>query len=148
MDLHKVNNKLFNAQLGNFWCINEPRANIDSQNSAWPGLGGSHYLPSYSILCALPQGLHPNVILCRDSQIESLKIPEIPKIGIFATLEAHNALCRSSVEVQSKAKSYPSSRSFQWYVTSHLHTSKSGRFPTFSDHESNWQFDSQPFFWP
>jgi hypothetical protein len=27
-------------------------SNIDSQDSPWPGLGGSHHLPPYSILCA------------------------------------------------------------------------------------------------
>jgi hypothetical protein len=32
-------------------------------------------------------------------------------------------------------------------VGRHLNTSKSGRFPTFSNRESNWQFDSRPFFW-
>jgi hypothetical protein len=34
-------------------------------------------------------GLHPNVILSRDSQVGST---EIPKIGTLKTLEAHNFL--------------------------------------------------------
>jgi hypothetical protein len=33
------------------------------------------------------RGLHPNVILSQDSQVES---PKIPKIGAPATLEAYN----------------------------------------------------------
>jgi len=33
---------------------------LDSQDSPWPGLGGSHHLPPYSILCASPRGSHPN----------------------------------------------------------------------------------------
>jgi len=52
--MHKLNNKL-----EHFWCIDESRANTnsqDSQNSPWPELGGSHHLPPYSILCAWPQG--------------------------------------------------------------------------------------------
>ncbi len=47
-DLHKPNNKLINAWLGNFWCTNEPRAYTDSQISPQPELGGSHHLPPYS----------------------------------------------------------------------------------------------------
>jgi len=41
---------------------------MDSQNSPWPGLGGSHHFPLYSILCAWPRDQHPNVILSWDSQ--------------------------------------------------------------------------------
>jgi hypothetical protein len=43
--------------------------NSDSQDSSWPGLGGSHHLPPYSILWSSPQGPHPNGILSRDSQV-------------------------------------------------------------------------------
>jgi hypothetical protein len=32
-DLHKPNNKLVNAWLEHFWCMDEPRAYMDSQNS-------------------------------------------------------------------------------------------------------------------
>ncbi len=63
MDLHKPNDKLVSALLEHFWCINEQWANMDSQDSPWPGLGGSHHLPPYSILYAWPHGQHPNVIL-------------------------------------------------------------------------------------
>ncbi len=30
---------------------------FDTQDSPWPGLGGSHHLPPYSILCSSPHGL-------------------------------------------------------------------------------------------
>jgi hypothetical protein len=73
---------------------------------------------------------------------------EIPKIGMLATLEGHNFMCKASIEMRSEAKLFPSSRSFQGYVAHHLHAHKLGRFPTFSGRESNYQFDSQPFFWP
>jgi hypothetical protein len=52
MNLHKPNNKLVSVELEHLWCTNEPRANTDSQNSPRPGLGGSHHLPPYNILCA------------------------------------------------------------------------------------------------
>jgi len=51
MDLHKANNKLVGAWLEHFWCTDEPWAYIDSQDSPWPGLGGSYHLPPYSIIC-------------------------------------------------------------------------------------------------
>jgi hypothetical protein len=39
-------------------------------------------------------------------------------------------------------------RAFQKYVAHHLHTQNSKKFPPFNSHKSNYQFDSQPFFWP
>jgi len=62
---------------------------------------GSYHLPLYSIFCAWPQGLHPNVILSQDSQVGN---PEILKIGTLATLDAHKFLCRPLIEVRFKAK--------------------------------------------
>jgi hypothetical protein len=56
----------------------------------WLGLGESHHLPLYSIICVWQWALHPNVILSKDSQVETFKIP---KMGTLATLEAHNFLC-------------------------------------------------------
>jgi hypothetical protein len=49
-DLHNPNNKLVSAWLKPFWCTNEPQAYINSQDSLWPELGGSHHLPPYNIL--------------------------------------------------------------------------------------------------
>jgi len=76
--------------------------------------------------------------------------PEIPKIrilvGTFTTLKPHNFVCRPLIEMKSKAKLYPLSRSFQRYVVRHLHAMKSDRFSTFSGQESNWQFDSWALF--
>ncbi len=67
-DLHKLNKKLVSAKLKHFWCMDESRINMNSHNSPWFGLGESHHLPPYSILCAWPQNQHPNIIL-----------PNIPK---------------------------------------------------------------------
>ncbi len=44
-NLHNPNNKLVNAWLEHFWCTNESRAYMDSQNSPRLGLEGSHHLP-------------------------------------------------------------------------------------------------------
>jgi len=52
--------------------LGQAMGNLDSQDLPWPGLGGSHHLPPYSILCASPWGPHPNGILSRDSKWESI----------------------------------------------------------------------------
>ncbi len=99
-DLHKLNNKLVNAQLKHFWCQDEPRANLNSQDSPQLGFRGSHHLPPYSILYASPQGPHPNGILSRDSHL-------IAKVGILAILEPYNFACRSLIEMKFEAKLQP-----------------------------------------
>ncbi len=113
--------------------------NMDTQDSPWPGLGGSHHLPPYSILCTSPRGLHPN----------GFSLPGLPRgsfkialKGTLVTLEPHNFVSRPQIEVRSKAKLQPLSRYFQRYVTSPLQLSKLGRFLTFSGWGSNDQFDS------
>jgi hypothetical protein len=77
VNLHKLNNKLVNAKFEHFWCMEESRANTNSQDSPQPKLEGSHHLPSYSILCAWPWDQHPNVILSQDSQVK------FPKLGLL-----------------------------------------------------------------
>jgi hypothetical protein len=42
---------------------------LDSLDSPRPGLGGSHHLPPYSILCASPPRLHRSGSFSRDSEI-------------------------------------------------------------------------------
>ncbi len=50
---------------------------LDSQDLPWLGLGGSHHLPPYSILCGYPQGPHPNGFLSRDSQVPRLGLLQL-----------------------------------------------------------------------
>jgi hypothetical protein len=64
------------------------------------------------------------------------------------TLGTHNFVCKPLIEMRFQTKLQPSLIAFQWYVTHHQHIRKSGRLLTFSGWGSNWQFDSQPFFWP
>jgi hypothetical protein len=78
-NLHKPNHKLVSAWLEPFWCMDEPWATKNSQDSPRPELGGSHHLPPYSIFYAWPQGQRPNVILSQDSQVG---IPKFPKLGL------------------------------------------------------------------
>ncbi len=62
------------------WCKDKPRVTLDSQDSQdspRSGLGGSHHLSPYNILCSSPQGPHPNGFLSRDSQI-----PKFQQLGL------------------------------------------------------------------
>jgi len=63
--------------------------NSDSQDSAWPGLGGSHHLPPYSILRASPRGPHPNGILSRDSQMGVSKLPKLGLLRFWGPIILH-----------------------------------------------------------
>jgi hypothetical protein len=49
-----------------------------------PEHGGNHHIPPYSIICAFPQGPHPNGILSRDSQMGVLKFPKsgLPQLWV------------------------------------------------------------------
>ncbi len=105
--------------------------NMDTQDSPRPKLGGSHHLPPYSILYGWPRSLHPNGFSLSGLPSGS---PEIPPTGTLATLEPHNFASRPPIEVRSKAK-------LQLLL-------KLGQLLTFCGRESNWQFDSRPFFWP
>ncbi len=128
-----------------FLVLGRATGNTDIQDSPRPRLGGSHHLPPYSILYTSPRSPHPNGFslsgLLRGS-------PKIAPTGTPTTLEPHNFASRPRIEVWYEAKLQLSSRVFQQYVARCLQLSKSGRFPTFSGQESNWQFDSRPFFWP
>jgi hypothetical protein len=61
------------------------------------GLGGSHHLPPYNILCAWPWDQHPNGILSGGFPSEN---PEIPKVATLAILGAHNIVWRPSIEIR------------------------------------------------
>jgi hypothetical protein len=49
------------------------------QDTPRPGLGGSHHLPPYSILCATFRGLHPNG---GTPKLESRNCPETVPVGV------------------------------------------------------------------
>jgi len=117
-----------------------------------PGLGGSHHLLPYSILCATFRGLHPNGSFSRDSQVGVPKLsrncPGWSPGWSPGTLGAHNSQLQSLIATRSKPILYSSSRSFQRRIALSIRRLGRGRFLTFSGRESNWQFDSRPFFCP
>jgi len=65
--------------VGALLVVGRTTGNSDSQDSPGLGLGGRHHLPPYNILCASPQGPHPNGILSRESQVG---VPKLPKLGL------------------------------------------------------------------
>ncbi len=128
-----------------FWCTNEPRAHMDSQDSPWPKLGKSPHLLPYIILCDWPWGLHPNVIFPRTPKSG---VPKFPKLGFPPLLKPITSCVYFQLRRGLKTTLHPLSKSFQKYVACHLYTHNLGRFPTFNGWESNWHFDFWPFFWP
>ncbi len=75
-----------------FWCWDKPRATLNSLDSPRPGLGGSHYLPLYSILCSSPLHLHPNGSFSRDSQSGIPKLSRFGLSGLWAFITSHPEL--------------------------------------------------------
>jgi len=69
-----------------FWCWDKPRATLDSLDSPWPKLGGSHHLPPYSILCITPRRLHPNGTFSQDSQGGVPKLSRVGLPGLWASI--------------------------------------------------------------
>jgi hypothetical protein len=57
---------------------------MDSHDSPWPGLGGSHHLPPHSILCVSPRHPHSKDFLSRDSQGG---VPKLSQFGLLGGCE-------------------------------------------------------------
>ncbi len=57
---------------------------LDSFDSPWPELEGSHHLPPYSILCVTPRHPHPNGFYSRDSQGG---VPKLSRFGLTGVWE-------------------------------------------------------------
>jgi hypothetical protein len=53
--------------------------NMDTQDSPRPGVGRSHHLPSYSILCSSRRRWHPNGHFSRDSRVG---VPKLSRVGV------------------------------------------------------------------
>jgi hypothetical protein len=102
----------------------------------WPTTFGTrHHSPPYSIFCASPWGLHPNVTFCLDFQMR------VPKIWTFISFS--NQVCFDNV----KAISYiPQKRSFQHCIAHFNLTLFNPCFQRICDQKSNSQFDSRLFY--
>jgi hypothetical protein len=66
--------------------LGQAMGNLDSLDSPRPGLGGSHHLPPYSILCSFARRLHPNGSFSRDSQSGVPKLSRIGLLGLWASI--------------------------------------------------------------
>ncbi len=69
-----------------FWCWDKPRATLDSLDSPRPGIGGSHHLSPYNILCNFPPRPHPNGTFSRDSQRGVSKLSRFRLLGLWASI--------------------------------------------------------------
>jgi len=82
----KTNPKLVRTHSALIWCWDKPRATLDSLDSPQPGLGGSHHLPPYSILCVTPREPHPNGTFSRDSQGRVSKLSRVELPGLWTLI--------------------------------------------------------------
>jgi hypothetical protein len=67
--------------------VGTSHGHFNTQDSPRPGLGGSHHLPPYSILCSSTRKLHPNGSFSRDSQggVPKLSRFRLPRFWAFIT---------------------------------------------------------------
>jgi hypothetical protein len=80
----KTNHKVVSPHFGSFLVLGQATGNTNSLDSPWPGLGGSHHLPPYSILCVTPPHLHSNGSFSRDSQGGVSKLSRFGLPGFWA----------------------------------------------------------------
>jgi len=66
--------------------LGQATGNTDTQDSPPPGLGGSHHLPPYSILCDSPRSPHPNGYFSRDSQVGVPKSRQMGLPGLWSPI--------------------------------------------------------------
>ncbi len=94
INLHKPNNKLVNVWLKHFWCMDEPRVYIDTQNSPWSGLGGNHHLPPYSILYPWPLGLQSKCRPLIKVRYEAKLLPSLRNFQKYVARHLHASKLR------------------------------------------------------
>ncbi len=79
----KTNHKRVNSHSGTPLGVGTSHGHFDTQDSPRPGLGGSHHLPPYSILCSSPRELHPNGTFSRESQGGVSKLSRVGLLGLW-----------------------------------------------------------------
>ncbi len=97
----KTNHKLVRTHYAPFWCWDKPRATLDLLDSPRPGLGGSHHLPPYSILCVAPPRPRPSGSLSRVSQSGVLKLSRFGLSRLWAIITSRPDLRSGQVPNQS-----------------------------------------------
>ncbi len=79
----KTNHKKVSQHSGTPLGVGTSHGHFYTQDSPWPGLGGSHHLPPYSILCSSSRDLHPNDTFSQDSQVGVLKLSRVGVPGLW-----------------------------------------------------------------
>ncbi len=83
---------MVSPHFGSLWVLGQATGNTDSLYSPWPGLGGSHHLPPYSILCITLRRLHPNDFLSQDSQSGVPKLSRFGLLGLWTVITSRHDL--------------------------------------------------------
>jgi hypothetical protein len=87
----KTNHKRVSSHSGTHLGVGTSHRHFDTLDSPRPGLGGSHHLPPYNILCSSPQQLHPNDFFSKDSQGG---VPKLSRVGVLGLWELMSPDCR------------------------------------------------------
>ncbi len=144
----KQTTQVISSLSGTPFGVGTSHGHFGPQDTPRPGLGSMPHHTPYNILCNASWGLHPNGTNSRDSRNGVPKLSRNRPGWSPGILGAHNSRLRDRIATRSEPNLYPSSRSFQRRIALPIRTSGRGRFPTFNGRESNWQFDSRPFFCP
>ncbi len=82
----KTNHKRVSSHSGTPLGVGTNHGHLDSLDSPWPELGGSHHLPPYNILCVRLWRLHPHGTFFWDSQSGISKLSRFGFLGLWATI--------------------------------------------------------------
>ncbi len=120
--------------------LGQAMGNLNSQDSPWPRIGGSHHLPLYSILYASPRGPHPNGILSRDSQMGVPKFPKLklPRLWGPMTLRAH---LRLKWGLKQSCNPHQELFNSMWHATSMQGNRGNSRLLVVGSQTANWTLD-------
>ncbi len=83
---------MISSHLGTPLGVGTSHGQLDSLDSPQPGLGGSHNLPPYSILCSFARRLHPNDSFSWDSQGGVPKLSRFGLPGLWGTITSRPEL--------------------------------------------------------
>ncbi len=91
----KTNHKRGSSHSGTPLSVGTSHEHFDTFDSPRPGLGGSHHLPPYSILCNFSRKLHPNDSFSQDSQGG---VPKLSRVGVPGLWELISPNCKVRLE--------------------------------------------------
>jgi hypothetical protein len=86
MNLHKKQTThVVSSHSGTPLGVGTSHGHFGPRDTPRPGLGGSHHLPPYSILCVSPRKLHLNGTFCWDSRNGVPKLSRVEVPGLWTT---------------------------------------------------------------